>query len=293
MRRSILVSLAGALALSGAAGAAQARDTGGSRDGYSYDYRSGPGFQGQGRFDNNQRFSNRDGNGRGDRFANEDRGGNQNRFGGPPGGQQVQGNGAFLGISLQPLNSDLANALKLPDSNGALVADVQANSPAASAGVKAGDVVVAINGKAINNAADVVQTVRGAQPNTQIAVTVLRAGAKQDLQVTLGGNGTRTAQNQPAPSTQPAAPAPGTLGITIAPGRGQSGVVITQVGQNTPAQRAGLQRGDQIVGIGDMKVSSPGDVTSAVAAAKQSGTKYVLLRVVSGEAAKFVAVQIG
>ncbi len=211
------------------------------------------------------------------------------------GAQSTATDRGWLGIQIQPLNQNLADALKLSGTDGALVADVQAGSPADTAGIKAGDVIVSVDGTATNNPRDLASTIAADKPDTKITVTVSRDGSKQDIAVTLGSTpGGRVAANQRGTNVAPTTPAPGTLGITIAPARGQNrGVVVSGVNRNGPADRAGVAVGDQILAVGDTAVSSTDDVVNAVQAAKQSGTKNVLLRVKSGQNVRFIAVQIG
>ena len=74
---------------------------------------------------------------------------------------------------IQSLDAGLADALKLPDSNGALVSNVQSGSPAATAGIKAGDVILSVDGRATNSARDLAAEIRRDAPNTKVTVTLM------------------------------------------------------------------------------------------------------------------------
>jgi serine protease Do len=265
------VALAAAVAMAAAAGVAQAQQGPGGR------HFGGPQFDH--RYDQQPQQH---------RFYHDDRGGRR-------GVQTAASDRGWLGVQIQPLNQGLADALKLADTNGALVAEVQAGSPAETGGIKAGDVILSVDGKATNDARALADAIAAGKPDTKVTVSVWRAGAKQDVAVTLGAApGQRVAANQGGNAAPAPAPSQGTLGITIAPARGQDGgVVISGVNPNGPADRAGLEAGDQILAVGDTAVSSTADVVKAVDAAKQSGTKNVLLRVKTGQNTRFVAVQIG
>ncbi len=202
--------------------------------------------------------------------------------------------GGWLGVEIQPVNQSLAGALKLPNTNGALVANVEQGSPAESAGMKEGDVIFSVDGTAIDNPRALASLIAGDQPNTSVTVNVWRDGARQDLSVTLGTRpGTAPkAQNQSPQGASNAAVS--TLGMTIAPSPGSNGgAVIASVDPNGAAANAGLSAGEEIVSVGDTSVASSDDIVKAVDAAKQNGTKDVLLRVQSRQNFRFVAVPIG
>jgi len=202
-------------------------------------------------------------------------------------------NRGYLGIEIQPLNAGLADALKLPDQNGVLVSNVEARSPAAMAGIMAGDVILSVDGKATNRPADLTSLVGGSQPNMKVTVSVWRQGARQDIPVTLGGAPGRAAQNQgPANAPAPAGTAVPGLGLNLTTDR-NGAVLVASVDQNGGAQQAGVRTGDQILSVGDAAVSTAADIGKAVDTAKQGGAKNVLLRLRSGQTARFVAVPVG
>lgn len=95
---------------------------------------------------------------------------------------------AKLGVSLSTVNSAIANRYGLPTDSGAYVASVVSGSGADSAGVKEGDIVVAVNGKAVTSASDLMLDVREHNPGDTITLTVNRNGESIDLKVTLGSD---------------------------------------------------------------------------------------------------------
>jgi len=199
----------------------------------------------------------------------------------------------WLGVQIQPLTQDLSDSLKLTDTNGALVADAQPNSPASSAGIKAGDVILSVDGKAIKNPRDLALSIAADQPNTTVDVTVWRDGAKQDINVKLGTlpGSKQAAQSQSKTDQGTGKTSLSGLGITVAPS--DNGVAIASVDPNSIADDAGLSAGDQILSVGNTMVASTEDVAKAVDAAKQMGMKDVLMRVKSGQNTEFVAIPIG
>ncbi|HUW64040.1 MAG TPA: trypsin-like peptidase domain-containing protein [Spirochaetia bacterium] len=93
---------------------------------------------------------------------------------------------AFLGVSLSSVPSDMATSLGLPDGQGALVAGVTQDSPAAKAGLLQGDVVTGYNGQTVNGPDDLMAKIQGASPGTAVQLTVIRNGASLGVQATLG-----------------------------------------------------------------------------------------------------------
>jgi S1-C subfamily serine protease len=100
---------------------------------------------------------------------------------------------AYLGVRMGDVTPELAKQLNLPVDSGALVAQVTSGSPAAKAGMKAGDstghgadVIVAVDGKTVNSADDVVNAVAGKQPGDTVEVQYYRGQDKHTVQVTLG-----------------------------------------------------------------------------------------------------------
>ncbi len=92
----------------------------------------------------------------------------------------------YLGVQIQDLSKQLGDHFKVKDGKGVLVSEVVDDSPAKKAGLKAGDIVTKVNDKEIENAADLTNTIRSYDPNTKVAVTIIRDGKKKQLDATLG-----------------------------------------------------------------------------------------------------------
>lgn len=91
-----------------------------------------------------------------------------------------------LGITVQPVTSDIARSMNMPSASGVIVADVQAGGAAATAGLKQGDVITAFNGEPVNLSNDLRNRVANTAPGTSVTLTVIRSGGEQQIQVTLG-----------------------------------------------------------------------------------------------------------
>jgi len=108
-------------------------------------------------------------------------------------GEVIRG---FLGVSVGPVTPEARQAAKLESSRGALVAEAVAGSPAASAGIKPGDIIVAFQGEPIQNPHDLTRRIAGTPPGTKVALRVVRNGRETPVEATLG----RLTDAPPAPS---------------------------------------------------------------------------------------------
>jgi serine protease Do len=209
---------------------------------------------------------------------------------------------AYLGVGIQPLDQDLADQLGVATPGGALVTDVQPDSPAAAAGLKSQDVIVRFNGAPIANHRQLSAVVSRTAVGKAVPVTVVRDGKELKLSVTVKpqpeGYGLRTTE----PTEEPA-PTEGRefnkLGLEVAPLTGdvasqlglkdQSGVVITGVEPDSAAALAGLAPSMAIVQVGRQKVSSVAEFEAAIGQA--SLDKGVLILVRSAEGSRFVVLK--
>src|SRR6185437_5357639 len=156
----------------------------------------------------------------------------------------------YLGLLPQDVSPALAQQFGLSQATGALVGEVQDNTPASRAGLKRGDVILKVNGKTVNSANDLRLMISNMAPNSTVNLTIWRDGKTQDVKVTLGTLPENNAQNN-----QPENNEPGTMsGVqveTVTPDMTQDlgipndthGVVVTSVDPASQAAAAGLDRG--------------------------------------------------
>jgi serine protease Do len=195
----------------------------------------------------------------------------------------------WLGVQIQQVNQDIADSLRLSEDKGALVTEAQGDSPAAKAGIKSGDTILAVNGKAVDGPRELAAEIADMAPGSTVKLTYWRGGEKHDLDVTLG---TYPETQEQASVETPSAVEPSALedfGMSIAPTDDNQGVIVTDVDPNGQAAERGLQPGDVILAVGDTSVSDPAAVEKKMADAKAGGLKAVLLRVKSGDQTRFVA----
>ncbi len=205
----------------------------------------------------------------------------------------------WIGVSIQPVTSDIAESLGLKGSNGALVAEPQADSPAIKAGIAAGDVITAVNGVALKDARDLARTIGSMPPGSSVRLTVLQKGQEKTITLTLGElpNQQREARVVPG-SRAPSGTSVPRLGLTLAPasevaGSGSEGVVVTNVDPNGVGAEHGLKTGDVILEAGGKKVASPADIRNVLGDAQKDGRRTVLMRIKSGDGTKFLALRLG
>jgi serine protease Do len=207
----------------------------------------------------------------------------------------------YLGVSLQPVDEDLAPALGIPKDTGELVRSVVAGAPGARAGLVQGDVIVKVNGQQVTPDQTVSYLVANTTVGTRIPLEIIRSGKRATVTVQVaerpteeqlarlgGGGGATQGDAVPAPTTPQRA-----LGLSLAPltpdlGRaanlppGARGVIITAIDPNANAADQGLQRGDLIVSVNNQPVNNPTQVIAAVDAARKAGRSSVLLLVQRG-----------
>jgi serine protease Do len=202
----------------------------------------------------------------------------------------------WLGVQVQPVTADIADSLGLKQAKGAMVDNPQDGSPAAKAGIEAGDVITAVNGAEVKDARDLARNISTIAPGSSVKLDVLHKGEARTLNVALGE---MPNERQADAGGQPSKEVAGTphLGLQLAPaadvqGSGDKGVVVTAVNPDGPAAEHGFRTGDVILNVGGKSVSSVGDVRSALSEAKGSGKHSVLMQVKTADATHFVAVPL-
>ncbi len=193
----------------------------------------------------------------------------------------------MLGIGIQNITDDAAQALGMKDKSGVLVNKVLPGSAAEKAGLKRGDIITAINNEKIEDSNVLRNKVAGTLPGTEITVTVLRDGSTQELTATLEEFATEEAANNAPRNEQNSEPESpnGRLGLSLQPVTPETakqlgltgdsgGLVVTDVDQNGVAAEAGIARGDVVLEINRQSVDSVEAVQSAL---NSAGGRPVLL----------------
>ena len=205
----------------------------------------------------------------------------------------------WIGVQIQPVTADIADSLGLKRAEGALVAEPQANGPAAKAGIEAGDVITKVNGETVKDARELARTIGGLAPGTAVKLNVLHKGEDKTVNLTLGQlpNSLEAKADTDKGGATRGTEVP-KLGLTLAPastvaGAGKEGVVVTDVDPKSAAAERGFKEGDVILEVAGRSVSSPADVRSALEAARTDKKSSVLMRLRTGDASHYVAVPLG
>jgi len=205
----------------------------------------------------------------------------------------------YVGVEAQKLTASTAKALRLPDTSGALLAGVTADSPAAKAGLQPGDVIEQVNGTKIANPRELAVNIAGIQPGGDANLKVLHDGQEKDVTVKVGTMpGEKTASNDTGSTEQR-----GKLGLalgTLSPDTrsqldlpdGTKGAVIERVRPGSPAENAGLQPGDVIVGVNSQAVGSPSEAVKALRGAMGKSDQDLALRVIRNGQPLYVGVTL-
>jgi serine protease Do len=204
----------------------------------------------------------------------------------------------FLGVGPQELTPSLAHALKIPERSGVLLSDVEASSPAAKGGLKAGDVVTQIDGTPVTDVNSFRLKIAQTAPGTAMHIKVLRDDGAHDLTVTLGKRneqiGEEKSQDGPSAGTPSALQGVSTEDLTpeiahqLQLPSGTTGVVVSEVDPNSPAAEAGLHRGDVIQHVNRKPVANMAEFEKLV---RQAGKQPVLLLVNRKGQTAFLAIE--
>ncbi len=207
----------------------------------------------------------------------------------------------WLGVVIQNVTDEIADSIGLSEAKGAMVTKVAEDGPAAKQDVKAGDVIVEVNGDKIDDSRDLARKIAELHPNTDVKLSIVRYGNKHEVDMKLGAfpSGKKLAaleEDKPETGVQL-----DNLGLSLAPavkvpGAGEDGVVITEVDPKSDAADKGLKVGDVILQVAGETVSQPADVAKGVKKAmdkaKDKDKVNVLVQVKTGDQTRFVALSL-
>ncbi len=209
----------------------------------------------------------------------------------------------WLGVMIQDVDAELSEALGIGEPRGALVSDVP-EGPAASAGIRPGDVIVGFDGKEIANTRELVRLVGQSDVGVTVPVLVSRDGEEMTIHVSLGRR-EDAERDQLVPAALPQdVPEPDmSLGMKLSLiddelredfgfDSGVEGVVVTEVSPDSEAFSKGVREGDLIAEVGQSEIRVPKDVARAVSESLESGQKSILLLVQREGSPRYVGLSI-
>jgi serine protease Do len=208
----------------------------------------------------------------------------------------------WLGVKIQSVSEEIANALGIPESSGALVAAITPDGPAAKGGVKSGDVIMRFDNEEVSSMRSLPRLVARAPIDKTVPVEVLRKGQRMTLQVTVGRL-TEDEEKVLEGSGKPAGSSSDVLGLKLSTltdalrkkyglDAGVKGALVDEVDPKSPAA-ATIRPGDVIVQAANEPVSGPQDVARRIDAIKKSSRKSMMLEVEDAKGAhRFVSVPV-
>jgi serine protease Do len=212
----------------------------------------------------------------------------------------------WLGVEIQSITPEMAASLGMKEPKGAIIASVVPGGPAAKAGLLQGDVVLAVDGKAVEDSRDLSRRVAGIVAGSSASLTINRNGKVQTISAKIAPR-----KEDKIASASGDEAIPGAVGATgqamglglaaVTPETrrtfnlddGAQGVLITKVDPDSDAADKGLQPGDILMSVGNKSVRTPQDVLKGIAEAQGQGRKSVLLLVATANGSRFIAVDIG
>lgn len=208
----------------------------------------------------------------------------------------------WIGARIQPVTDEIAEAIGLGKSRGAMIAAIDQASPAAQAKLQPGDVILAYDGKPIDRSRQLPRLVAATAPEKSVKLSIWHDGNEHEVELKVAA----LDPNRPPPPSPPEPekskppPSVATLGLKLAKATAElrkqfslpdtaKGVVITEIPQNSPGAVQGLRPGDLILAVNHAAVATPEEVQQKAAAAKKIGHKNVLVRVERAGSSRFVA----
>jgi serine protease Do len=197
-----------------------------------------------------------------------------------------------LGVTVQPITSDLAQSLRLNEVAGALINDVEENGPADRAGLQRGDVIVGINGTRVSDSNELRNRIAQLGPNATVDLAIVRNGKTQNIAATLEALPSRSAANGAAEARDDERTA-GLVVEPLTPERARAlrldedaaGLLVRRVEPNGPAADAGIVAGDVIEQVDGQAVRTPEDLRKSLA----SGDRPALVLVQRGQQHLFLS----
>jgi len=213
----------------------------------------------------------------------------------------------WLGVNIQTVSDEIAEALGLEEAAGALVANVAEDGPAAAGGIEPGDLILRFDGQEVERMRDLPRMVADTPVGKTVRVVVFRKGKTQTLRVTLGrledqelaDGGTVIGEDEADPADS-AVNGTGMRVEALSNANRQrfnvpedvTGVIITEVEPDGAAARKGLEAGQVIVEVGQEPVATPQEVMARIEDARSEGRASVLLLVQAGGDLRFVPLPI-
>jgi len=198
-------------------------------------------------------------------------------------------------VQIQDVNRDIADSVGLDRARGALVTTPTEDGPAAEAGIQSGDIIVEVDGDAIDNALDLSRTIAGKAPGSAVDLTIWRDRAEQTISVQLEElTAEAAAPTPPAEVTpdEPAQPTPSSVGLTLVPNADAEGLLVQDIDPESVAADKGFAVGDAILEVDNQVVTTAQEFEDAIAGVRDSGRQTVLVKASRNGAVRFIGLPL-
>lgn len=200
----------------------------------------------------------------------------------------------YIGVQIQPVTQGIADSLALSETKGALVVSPEEDGPAAKAGIKAGEIITAVNGETISDARELSKKIANITPGEKADLTVWSDGKAREVSVTIGvlPSDKKASETTSQSSEVEKGDNLEEYGLYVTPSDDNSGMTITDMDPESDAAERGMRIGDVVVGVNNQTVKSLSDIKDAIASAKKDGRKAVLFQLQNNGQNRFVALPI-
>ncbi len=201
----------------------------------------------------------------------------------------------FLGVGIQDVSPDIAASVGLDRARGALVTTPLPNGPAGAAGIKAGDIILKVDGELIDDTLDLTRTVAKIAPETPVDVVLWRNGESFSVEVVLAERIEPTVgvpEEEKLSPHEPEPIAPTSVGLTLVPNEQGEGVIVAAIEPESIAAAKGFVRGDILLEANNMQLNSQQDFEDALEAVRASGRTSILVKVSRNGNVRFVGLPI-
>ncbi|HSO47987.1 MAG TPA: PDZ domain-containing protein, partial [Rhizobiaceae bacterium] len=200
-------------------------------------------------------------------------------------GQVVRG---WLGVQIQPVTGEIAQSVGLAEARGAIVTVPSPDSPAAKAGIVAGDIITSVNGELVENPRALARRIAAFKPDSKVRIGLWRNGAATEMEVTVG----RLEEASAAAAPQAVETVAG-WGLKLEPASSGDGLVVSEIEPGAAVAGGGLRRGDVIVTVNGKAVNDAAALQSAMEEAGKAGRPSTLFQIRRGSEVRFVVVPLG
>ncbi|MBB5073558.1 serine protease Do [Bartonella callosciuri] len=200
----------------------------------------------------------------------------------------------WLGVQIQPVTKEISESMGLKEAKGALVTD-PLKGPAEKAGIKAGDVIISVNGEKITDARDLAKRIANIRPGETTTIGIWRSGKEENIKVKLDSMPEDEGKKEGSKHSNRSSDLDETLedyGLIVAPSDDDLGLVVTDVDSDSDAADKGIRPGDVIITVNNKQVKKVSDIIDAIKSAQKLGRKAILLQVRTNDQNRFVALPI-